>query len=49
MPDPAAELAKRPSLRNYRSEATELIAQEVLAEAYQIQFPATAMVRTMTA
>lgn len=42
MPDPAAELAKRPSLRNYRSEATELIAQEVLADAYQVQFPASA-------
>lgn len=46
MPDPEAELgngtrAKPPSLRNYRSEAAELVAQEVLADAYQIRFPAS--------
>lgn len=42
MPDPALELGKRPSLRNYRSEATELIAQEILANVYQVLFPASA-------
>jgi hypothetical protein len=42
MPDPEAErgTGKPSHLRNYRSEAAELIAQEVLADAYRIQFPA---------
>ena len=43
MPDPESERGSgKPShLRNYRSEAAELIAQEVLAKAYRIRFPAS--------
>lgn len=41
MPEPAVEQGKPQALRNYRSEVAELIAQEVLAHAYQVQFPAS--------
>ncbi len=41
MPDPDVELRKPQALRNYRSEVAELVAQEVLAHAYQVQFPAS--------